>query len=55
MLCLLRPLRRYTSKQYVESVHWQSEPFKRLKEGLGSLDWVEPMAIRTYQERDVGF
>lgn len=47
--------RRYVSKAYVETVHWQSEPFKKLKDSLGSLEWVEPMAIKTYQERDVGF
>lgn len=50
-----RPCRRYVSKAYVETVHWQSEPFQKLKEGLGSLEWVEPMVIKTYQERDVGF
>lgn len=46
---------RYTSRQYVEEVHFQSAPFAKLKEGLSSLEWVEPMKLSMFEELDVGF
>lgn len=46
---------RYISKEYVEQVHWLSGPFQTFKQTLGTLEWVEPMVIKVYQEADVGF
>jgi hypothetical protein len=43
------------SREYVERVHFKSEPFLQLKESLSSLEWVEPVALKMYTELDVGF
>jgi hypothetical protein len=43
------------SREYVEAVHFTSEPFKKLKEAIPTLDWVEPMSLKMYEEKDVGF
>lgn len=45
----------YVSKQYVEEVHFQSEPFKKLQGALGGLEWVEAPSMKMYKELDVGF
>lgn len=46
---------RYISREYVEQVHFLSGPFQTLKQTLGTLEWVEPIVIKMYQEADVGF
>jgi hypothetical protein len=46
---------RYVSREYVETVHFQSEPFQKLKAAVAGLEWIEPMTIKMYQEIDVGF
>jgi hypothetical protein len=46
---------RYTSRDYFEQVHLTSEPFKAFKDTLGSFEWVEPMALKLYEEQDIGF
>lgn len=46
---------RYVSREYVETVHFQSEPFKQLKAGISNLEWVEPMSLKMYEEKDIGF
>jgi hypothetical protein len=43
------------SKEYVETVHFQSEPFQKLKAAIPTLEWVEPMSLKMYEEKDVGF
>ena len=47
---------RYSSKEYLESVHWQSEPFKTFgatnKET--GIEWVEKSVVK-YLETDIGF
>lgn len=36
-------------------MHLQSEPFKNLMRVVETLEWVEPMRIKMYQELDIGF
>ncbi|KAF8064515.1 rplQ [Scenedesmus sp. PABB004] len=47
---------RYESKDYLESVHWQSEPFKAFQASLGpaGVEFVEK-SVSTFVEVDVGF
>lgn len=54
-VCVVLFVCRYVSREYVETVHFQSEPFKQLKAAVGELDWVEPMTLKMYQEKDIGF
>eukprot|EP00798_Chlamydomonas_sp_ICE-L_P002394 gene2394-8702_t len=47
---------RYISKEYVETVHWQSEPFKAFGAATRALgDIWETKAVVKYDETPVGF
>ena len=47
---------RYESKEYLETVHWQSEPFKAFgaKNRETGIEWVEKSVVK-YHETDLGF
>jgi hypothetical protein len=52
-----RATHRYTSKEYVDNVHWQSQPFKDFQAAVAALklEWVSPLSATTYTERGIGF
>jgi quinol monooxygenase YgiN len=47
---------RYVSKEYLETVHWQSEPFKAFgaKNKDSGIEWIEKSVVK-YFETDLGF
>jgi quinol monooxygenase YgiN len=47
---------RYVSKEYLETVHWQSEPFKAFgaKNKETGIEWIEKSVVK-YHETDLGF
>ena len=47
---------RYISKEYLETVHWQSEPFKAFgaKNKDTGIEWIEKSVVK-YHETDLGF
>lgn len=56
VLVYVHALCRYINKQYVEQVHWQSEPFKTFQRGCeeAGIQWLE-RNVTTYEEQDIGF
>ncbi|KAG2442297.1 hypothetical protein HXX76_002383 [Chlamydomonas incerta] len=42
---------RYTSAQYLEDVHWKSEPFAQFRKDLeaAGVEWVEKSVTRFYE------
>lgn len=47
---------RYISKEYLETVHWQAEPFKAFKVACekAGIEWVSKQVTK-YHEVDVGY
>lgn len=47
---------RYVSKEYLENVHWQSQPFKNFgaSNKETGIEWLEKSVVK-YYETDLGF
>ena len=45
---------RYTDLQYVEEVHWKSEPFLKFRSDMSGIDWQEKQVTKL-DETDIGF
>lgn len=54
MYCFLHCIHRYTSKEYLEDVHWQSDAFKEFGAKIRAAGLWETKAVTKYWEEAPG-